>query len=134
MPLQKFLSEALASLQLRRSLGRPERRPAPPRKLVHHTQSQRQFRTNHRKIRPQPITQSNHRIQALQINRQAFRLVGNAPIPRRTIKLRNPRRLPQLPNQSMLATSVTKNQNFHSQRESRLGAEKESCQTEPALP
>src|ERR1700691_2551331 len=131
MPLQKFFREALARLQLRRRLGGPKRRPAAPCKLIHHSQSQRQFRTNHRKVRPHLLTQSDHRIQALQVNGQQFRIIRDAAIAWRAIKLRNARRLLQLPHQSMLASPVAKNQNFHSQRESRLGAEKERCQTAP---
>ena len=107
MPLQEFLRKTLARLQLRRSLGRPKHRPAPPRELIHHAQRQRQLRPYHRKVRLHLHPQSHHRIQALQIDRQAFRVVRNAAVARRAIQLRNARGLPQLPHQRVLASTAS---------------------------
>ncbi len=106
MPLQKFLGETLARLQLRRGLRRTKHRPSAPRELIHHAQSERQFRADHGQIRLQPRRQAHDRIQALQIGGQAFRVVRNSAVPGRAIKLRNARRLPQLPHQRMLAPAA----------------------------
>ena len=122
MPLQKFFRKALARFQLRRQPSSAKHRPPPPRKLIHHPQRQRQLRTHHRQIRPHLLAQRNHRIQTLQVHRQALRLFRDAAIPRRAIKLRNPRRLPQLPHQRMLAPAVPRTRTFIA-RNSRLGAE-----------
>ena len=59
MPLQKFLRETLAAFQLCPSLRRPKYWPTPLHEFVHYAQRQRQFRTNHRQVRPHFPPQSN---------------------------------------------------------------------------
>ncbi len=87
VPLQKFLGEALARFQLRRSLRRPKRPPPAPRELIDHAESKRQFRPNDGQIRLQTRRQRRNRLQALQVRRHALRIVGDAAVPRRAIKL-----------------------------------------------
>ena len=113
MPLQKFLGEALARLQLSRCPSRTERRPSAPGKLIDHTQSQREFRTDHGQIGLQARRQARDRLQTLQIRRQTLRIVRDAAISGRAVKLRNARGLPQLPYQRVLAPAVSEDQNFH---------------------
>ncbi len=112
VPLQKFLGETLARFQLRRRLRRTKRPPAPPRELIHHSQHQRQFRPDHCQVGLQPVRQCNHRIQALQVDGNAFRLFGNAAIAWRAINLSHPRRLRQLPHQRMLAAAAASTRIF----------------------
>src|SRR2546428_2720386 len=66
--------------------------------------------------------QRGQRIDALDINRKALGLIGNAAVSRSAINLAHARRLPQLPNQRVLAAAASDHQDFHSQTD-RLGAE-----------
>ena len=107
MPLQKFLGKALARLQPRRCLGRPKHAPAAASKLVDRSESQRQLGPNQGQIRLQACRQRDHRVKTLQIGRQAFGLVRDPAIAGCAIKLRDPRRLLQLPDQRVLAPAST---------------------------
>ena len=56
-------------------------------------------------------------------------VLGDATIAGGAVELLDPRGLSQLPHQRVLASTVAEDQYFHSQRDSRLGAEQETCQT-----
>src|SRR5215831_6492706 len=107
MPLQKLLSEALARFQLRCCLGRTKHAPATAYEFVNDAKGQRQLWTNHRQIRLQASRQGGNRIEVFQIGGKTFGIIGNSAVPRGTIELRNPRRLPQPPNQRVLASTTT---------------------------
>ena len=117
VPLEKFLGKALARLQLCGGARGSERGPTAPREFVDHSQRERQFRADDGQIRLQAVREGRDRVQALQVDGQALRVVGNATVPRRAIKLRNARRLPQLPYQRVLAPTASKDQNFHKPEE-----------------
>jgi len=122
MPLEKFFGEAFAGLQLSSSLGRPERTPAATRKFVHHSEHQRQFRPDNSKVRLDLIGDSDERIQALDISGDALRFFSAMPpLAGRAVDFTYPRRLPEFPNQRMLAPSAADDENFHNSEQLRLG-------------
>src|SRR5207302_7898427 len=106
-PVEKLLSEALARFQSCRCFGRTESLPPPPGELIDYAQGQRQFRSDHGKVRMNLGGQRDKRIDALDINRKALGLIGNAAVSRCTINLAHARRLPQLPNQRVLAAAAS---------------------------
>src|SRR4029077_10078083 len=107
MPLKEFLGETLTRLELRRRLAWAKHAPSAAIEFIHHAKRQRQLGTNDCEIRLQAVRQRDDRIQTLQVRGKALRLVAYAAIARRATQFRNPRRLPQLPHQRMLAPAAT---------------------------
>ena len=116
MTLEKFFGEALARLKLRCRAGRSEHWPTPAREFVDYAHCERQLGTDYGEIRLQARRQRGHGVEALQIGGQALRVIADAAISGRAIKLRNARRLPQLPHQRVLAPATAQDQNFHMQK------------------
>ncbi len=122
MPLQKFLGEALARLQLRRRAASAQT-SRQPRRVNSSTTPSVSGNSGPTTVRSgcSRVASAVDRIQTLQIRGKAFRVVRDPAIARRAIKLRNPRRLPQLPHQRMLAPAATEDKNFHKSEKIRLG-------------
>ena len=104
--LQEFLGKALAAFQLRGSLGGAERAPASAREFVHHAEHQRQFRPHDGEVGLNLVRERDHGVEALDVDRDALRLIRDAAVPGRAVDFRDPRRLPELPHQGVLASAA----------------------------
>ena len=106
MPLQEFLGETLAGFQLGRRFGGAEGAPAAAGEFVHHSEHQGQFGTDHCEIGLDLAGDAGERVQAFDVSGKAFRFFGDPAISGRAVDLRHARRLPQLPDQRVLAPST----------------------------
>ena len=113
VPLHEFLGEALAGFKLRGSAGRPEDRPAAPLEFVYHSEGERQFGTHDGEVGAEGVGQLHQRVEALHVGGYALGVGRNAAIARRAIQLLDARRLPQLPNHRVFATTATEDEHFH---------------------
>jgi hypothetical protein len=89
--LQEFLGKALAGFELSRGHGGAEGAPASSGEFVDHAEHQRQFRADHGEIGLDAIGEFDHRVEALHIDRDALRFVGDAAIAGRAVDFRDPR-------------------------------------------
>ena len=111
--LQKFLGKALAAFQLSGGLRWPERAPASPREFVHYAEHQRQFRPHDGEVGLDLVSERDHGVEALDVDRDALRLVRDPAVARRAVDFCDPRRLPELPHQGMLASAAADDEDLH---------------------
>ena len=131
--LQEFLGKAFARFKLRGRFRWAEGAPASSREFVHYAEHERQFRPDDGKVGLNLIRERDHGIEALYVNRDAFRVVRNAAIPRRAVDFRDSRRLPQLPYQGVLASATADDEDLHGSRHSRVGAREDDVKRENPL-
>src|SRR5437762_10690466 len=81
--IEELFGEAFTGFQPRCGFRRTENLPAPPGELIDYAQGQRQFRSDHGKVRMNLGGQRDQRIDAVDINRKALGLIGNAAVSRR---------------------------------------------------
>ena len=113
MPLHELLGEALAGLQLRGGARGAEDRPAALLKFIDHAERERQFRTDDGEVGIQAVGELHQRVEALEVDGNTFGVGGDAAVARRAIQLLDARRLPQLPNHRVFATTATEDQDLH---------------------
>ncbi len=89
--LQEFLGKALARFQLRGGPSGAKCAPASSGEFVHHAEHQRQLRADHGEIGLDVIGEFDHRVEALHIDRDAFRFVCDSAIAGRAVDFRHPR-------------------------------------------
>src|SRR6266704_7134065 len=111
--LQEFLGKALAGFQARGRLRWPKNSPTATGELVHDAERQGKLGTDNRQAGLDAAGGFQQRVQALDVSGNAFGLSTDAPVSGRAIELRNSRRLPQLPHQSMFAPAAANDQDFH---------------------
>ena len=121
MALHELFRETLAGLQLRGSLRGTEYAVSVSSKFIDDTQLQRQLRADHSEIRLDALRQGQQRINTLDVSRQTFSVGRRSGVAGCAIKLRNTRRLAQFPNQRMLASTTSDDENPHSSGQTRLG-------------
>ena len=112
--LQEFLGKALAGFKLRGGLRWPESAPASPREFIHHAEHQRQFRPHDREVGLDLVGKRDHGVEALDVCRDALCLVRDAAVARRAVDFCGSRRLPELPDQGMLASAAADDEDLHS--------------------
>ena len=115
--LHELLGEALARFQLRRRLGCAEDRPSALLELIHNAQRERQFGADDGEIRIQAAGKLDERIDALDVDSDALSVGGNSTVAGRAIDFFDAWRLPQLPDDCVLATTTADDQDFHSEGE-----------------
>ena len=93
----------------------PKCAPAAAREFIDNSQHERQFRADHREIGLNSIGHRDHRFETLQVDGRHFGFVGDAAVAGSAVELGDARRLPQLPNQSVLASAAADDKNFHSE-------------------
>ena len=111
--LQEFLGEALTGFKLGGSPGRAERSPAALVEFVHYPEHQRQFRSNDCEIGLNLVGHGEQRVQALDVGWNALRLFCDPAISRSAVDLRDARRLPEFPDQRVLASAAADDKDFH---------------------
>jgi hypothetical protein len=115
VPLHEFLGEAFTGLELRGRFGWAEYRPAPASELINDPKLKRQFRADHGQVWLELTCNSHNRFQAFQIDGDTFGFVTDPAVPGSAVEFGDARRLPQLPGESVLASAVAYQENFHGQ-------------------
>ena len=131
VPLHELLGEALARFQPGGVARGAEDRPAAPLEFVDHSQSERQLGTNDSEIGAEAGGELHQRVDALEIGGDAFGIGRDAAVARSAIQLLDPRRLPQLPDNRVFATTATEDEDLHG-RKKRVGGRCGRCQTAAA--
>src|ERR1019366_957746 len=106
--------EALAGLELCGRSGGTEGAPASSREFVYYAQHKREFRPDDGEVRLNPVAERDHRVEALYVDRKALRLIRDTAVARRAVDFRGAGRLPELPNQGMLASAAADDEDLHS--------------------
>jgi hypothetical protein len=112
MALEEFLGEALAGFESRGGAGGADGAEAAAGEFVDDTEHEREFGTDDGEVGLELVGEGEHGVEAFEIDGEAVGFFGDAGVAGGANNLRGAGRLAKLPDESVLAASGAKDEDF----------------------